>query len=154
MNRIRDFSRKINDSSIQSRLLSVLENENGYRISFATEAAKVALSTKEKTIIDLYEVEPYLYKNIDREKFEETVSEEVGQIIGKAADTIKMAQIPAQKIDTILLTGGTSKVPIIRDSLKNLCPNATIQKIDTFSSVARGLTIEALKRYNVSKVRD
>lgn len=154
LNRIRDFSRKINDSSIQSRLLSVLENENGYRISFATEAAKVALSTKEKTIIDLYEVEPYLYKNIDREKFEETVSEEVGQIIGKAADTIKMAQIPAQKIDTILLTGGTSKVPIIRDSLKNLCPNATIQKIDTFSSVARGLTIEALKRYNVSKVRD
>ena len=52
-------------------------------------------------------------------------------------------------IDVLFYTGGSTKVPLVREKINVLCPNAKIVEGDPFGSVGLGLTIEAKRLFGV-----
>ncbi len=129
------------------RYVHILEKQIAHNICFATEQAKIDLSTSQWTEIDLYETVDELEIPITKEEFEETVNYEVSSICKKAKETINQAGVNPDHIDTILFTGGTSKVPTIKDGIISLCPKAIVHKLDSFAAVASGLTLDAVRRF-------
>lgn len=45
------------------------------------------------------------------------------------------------------MTGGSSRVPAVRDAILAGVPGASVARTDDFLSVATGLTVEAQRRY-------
>ena len=58
-----------------------------------------------------------------------------------------MANLKAEKISSLFLTGGTTRIAHVRDEITRHVPQAHIVEGDTVGAVGAGLTIEAARRY-------
>ena len=58
-----------------------------------------------------------------------------------------MAGVECGAVQTVFLTGGSTALPLVRDSLTSLLPQAKIVAGDTFGSVGTGLAIDAAQRF-------
>ncbi len=50
-------------------------------------------------------------------------------------------------MQALFLTGGTTQIPHVRETVMRETPRARVIEGDTFGSVGLGLTIEAQRRY-------
>ena len=64
-----------------------------------------------------------------------------------AAACIADAGLTRDRIATIFFTGGSSRVPAVRDAIAAAAPSARVAAGSDFLSVALGLTQEAARRY-------
>ena len=73
------------------------------------------------------------------------------QLAKRIADRIKncltQAQLSADDIDAVFLTGGSVKLAHVRKAITKAVPAARIVEGDIFGAVGKGLTLEALRRY-------
>ena len=60
---------------------------------------------------------------------------------------LALADVDAAAIDTVFMTGGSSRVPAIENLLREELPGSDIRRGDDFLSVAVGLTLQAQSRY-------
>jgi hypothetical chaperone protein len=66
---------------------------------------------------------------------------------GVASACVAAAGLRPQDIHTIFLTGGSSRVPAVRDAIASAAPEAVARTGSDFLSVALGLTREAARRF-------
>ena len=59
----------------------------------------------------------------------------------------KSAGVTFADINAIFYTGGSTKIPIIREKITALFPEAEVVHGDAFGSVGMGLTIDAQRKY-------
>lgn len=130
-----------------ARLIHVLEKKAGHFILNAVESAKQKLSDALETHIPLSFIEDELNVLVSRELLDEVISHELSKIIKTIEKTVQEAQVQASEIDVIFYTGGSTKIPVVRNKINALFPEAKIVEGDPFGSVGLGLTIEAKKRY-------
>jgi hypothetical chaperone protein len=130
-----------------ARLLTVLNKQLGHRIAFAVEAGKIALTESERTHIALEFVEAGLSVNVARVEFDDAVAAELMRLRLAVWNCLALADIDAERIDTIFMTGGSSLVPAVEAVIAQELPNAAVKRGDDFLSVALGLTLEAQSRY-------
>lgn len=94
------------------------------RLKEAAEKAKVELSTTMETEINLPFVTSdksgpkHLYYKLSRAKFEDLVSEYIDKSIDVTKKILKEADLEAKDIDEIVLVGGQTRMPKIRDEIK------------------------------------
>jgi len=126
------------------------------RLKIACEQAKIFLSKKEEDIIfieDFYEGEP-INIMITRAKFEELCKEIFDKLliyIDQAIEDVKKKDINEIKIDEILLVGGSSKIPKVKEILKNKFENVPINDFinpDEIVAYGAALCCEKLVRSN------
>lgn len=130
-----------------NRLYDVLDNRQGHRVLNDVEKAKIALSHEHETIIDLSYVENALSSVVLQQEFEETIGSLTGKIVGTVENTLKQAGLTGDDIDVVFLTGGSTSIPYIQNSILNVFPNAERVTGDLFGSVGTGLAIEARNIY-------
>lgn len=147
MRETQDVHRQAAEPHKTSRLITVLQRHLGHRMAFAVEAGKIRLSGKPQAQIPLDFVEPDLAASATRIGFDEAIGAEITRMRLSLWNCLAMADIEASDIDTIFLTGGSSRVPAIEALVQEEFPEATIRRGDDFLSVAIGLTHEAIKRY-------
>ena len=147
MRETQDVHRQAAEPHKTSRLIAVLQRHLGHRMAFAVEAGKISLSDKPQAQIPLDFVEPDLAARATRHGFDEAISAEVTRMRLSLWNCLAMAGVEAGEIDTIFLTGGSSRVPAIEALVQEEFPEAGIRRGDDFLSVAIGLTHEAIKRY-------
>lgn len=129
------------------RLLTVLHRQLGHRTAFAVEAGKIALSGEEQAAIPLSFIEAGLTASASRQGFDEAISAEINRLRLSVRNCLALADVDAGMIDTVFMTGGSSRVPAIENLLREELPEAEIRRGDDFLSVAIGLTLEARSRY-------
>ncbi len=129
------------------RLLTVLKKQLGHRAAFAVEAGKIELTDAEHCSIDLGFIETSLAAPASRKDFDETITRELTRLRLAIWNCLALAGIDADSIDTVFMTGGSSRVPAIEAVLAGEVPGAGIRRGDDFLSVALGLTLEAQARY-------
>lgn len=122
------------------RLLNVVRHRLGHRVAFAVEDAKIALSTEEDTLVRLAFLEPDLAATATRAAFERAIAIAMDRLHGAASDCIAAAGLGPAGIDTIFLTGGSSRVPAVRDAIGRAAPSARVAGKSDLLSVALGLT--------------
>ena len=143
----REIHRQAVEPEKTERLLTVLTKQLGHRIAFEVEAGKIALTDTERTNIALPFVEQGLSASATRDEFDETLSSELTRLRLAIWNCLALAGTDAENIDTVFMTGGSSRVPAIESVLAEEIPDAKIKRGDDFLSVALGLTLEAQLRY-------
>ena len=71
--------------------------------------------------------------------------------IDRIADTIGLtlatAGVTADRIETLILTGGSTQIPSILAQLRRLFPAARFVDTDAFGSVGLGLALDARRKF-------
>ncbi|MEI9932199.1 MAG: Hsp70 family protein [Rhizomicrobium sp.] len=129
------------------RLLKTLQRRLGHRIAFAVEDAKIALSGSDATEIALAFIEAGLAAQATRVGFDKAITGKTYRLTNIALECIRDAGLKPDAISTIFFTGGSSRVPAVRDAIAAAAPSARIAAGSDFLSVALGLTREAQRRY-------
>lgn len=135
------------EPNLIKRLMNVVEKQQGHKILNTVEMAKCLLSQTEETILDLNFIEEKFLINSTRKMFETAITEKIEQLMNVLFSTVKDALLNQANIDSIFFTGGTTQIPIIRDKITQSFPNATIVRGDVFSSVGKGLILEAKNHF-------
>ena len=130
-----------------ARLLRVLKLKAGHHILDAVETGKQQLSDTPKVSLDLSFIEDELTSDVSHTMFHDVIEDQVQKIITTIKETVSIANIQFSDINAIFYTGGSTRIPFIRNRITELFPSAEIVEGDAFGSVGMGLTIEAMRRY-------
>src|SRR5688572_6162684 len=131
------------------RLLTVLEQETGHALLAATEETKIALTTTIEYNASLRFIEDDLCIAIQRTHFERSIEEHVQNITACASQCLQQAQVSANEIDLVILTGGSTEVPVVQAAFKKLFPLAAIADQNKLSSVGLGLAYDSHSKFGV-----
>lgn len=118
------------------------------RLRDASENAKIELSQKMKTNINL----PYIttgpsgpkFLDIDltRAKLEQLIGDLVESTVGPVKQAMSDAKLTAAQIDHVLLVGGSTRVPLVQETVKKLTGKEPDKGINPDECVALGAAIQ------------
>lgn len=128
-------------------LLTSVEARRGHAIAASVEQAKARLSDATVTALTLDVGKPPLLEiDVDRASLEEAVASEIERVRECALIAISDAGVQCDDIQALFYTGGSSLLPLLRQRIGSLFPNARTVQENAFGSVAEGLAIEASRR--------
>jgi len=122
------------------RLLTALRRRLGHRLAFAIEDGKIALSDRDSATVPLDFLEPRLALAATRTQFDAAIAARTQRLYRTAHACIAAAGLAPDAIDTIFLTGGSSRVPAVRAAIAQAAPSARLAGGSDLLSVALGLT--------------
>ena len=146
------------DQRIIDYLVGEFKKENGIdlstdsmamqRLKEAAEKAKIELSGVMQAQINL----PFITadstgpKHMDitltRSKFEELISDLVDSTVGPVNQALKDSGLTFDKIDKILLVGGSTRVPLVQETVKKITGKEPYKGINPDECVAIGAAIQ------------
>ena len=144
---LREIRRDALHPDLIDRMILVLDREYGHRLAIHAEEAKIDLSASAQTFIELSMIEDGLESRFTREDFAADTARPAARIGERIDNCLRMANLKAEKISSLFLTGGTTRIAHVRDEITRHVPQAHIVEGDTFGAVGAGLTIEAARRY-------
>jgi hypothetical chaperone protein len=122
------------------RLLDLVRQRLGHRLAFVVEDAKIALSAEERADVPLSFLEAGLTVSATRVDFDRAIQDMADRLHKTASGCIAVAGLSPAAIDTIFLTGGSSRVPAVRAAIGRAAPSARLAGGSDLLSVAWGLT--------------
>lgn len=122
-----------------ARLLRLVHEGLGHRVAFAVEDAKIGLSTEDRAVIPLAFLEAGLSALATRGAFDRAIGTATERLYKAAAECIAAAGLAPDAIETIFLTGGSSRVPAVRTAVARAAPSTRIAGGSDLLSVALGL---------------
>lgn len=122
------------------RLLTLVHHRLGHRLAFAVEDAKITLSAEDRVTILLTFLDANLAAEATRGQLDGAIDARLDRLHATARDCIAVAGLASTAIDTIFLTGGSSRVPAVRAAIARAAPTARLAARSDLLSVALGLT--------------
>jgi len=119
------------------------------RLKEAAEKAKFELSNLMNTQINLpfitatAEGPVHMDMTLSRAKFEDMIRDLVDQTLECTRKAMKDADLTAAKIDKVLLVGGSTRVPMVQEAIKQLLGKEPFKGINPDECVAIGAAIQA-----------
>jgi molecular chaperone DnaK len=119
------------------------------RVREAAEKAKIELSNVYETEINLPFIAhdstgpKHLSYTLTRSKLEELVAPIMERCRGPIEQALRDAKLTPQEIDKILLVGGPTRMPIVREFLKRVLGKEPERGVDPMECVAAGAAIQA-----------
>jgi hypothetical chaperone protein len=130
-----------------ARLLKVIRERLGHRIALTVEDAKIALSDTQSAALALDFIAEALEATATRAGFDKAIADKTERLHKVAGQCIKDAGLTPSDINTIFFTGGSGRVPAVREAIRRAAPHARATEGSDFLSVALGLTRDAQKRF-------
>lgn len=144
---VRQFLHESHDKNRLGRLLKILEQERGHSLLASAEDAKIALTSQPDYIAEFNFLELELSIPITREQFETAIVNDVKKISDAASDCINNAGVKKQDIELVILTGGSTEIPMVQAAFTILFPQAEVADENKLSSVGMGLAYDSHKRF-------
>ena len=136
-----DLDRAIIDHWTKQYNLTELANNINLTqaIRLEAEQAKKQLSSTDIYVGKVNNIE----LKLDRQTFEQLINPLIQQTLDCCLAAMKDAQLELKQIDHILLVGGSTRVPLIKDRLADLFGQQANDKLDPDEVVALGAAIQA-----------
>jgi molecular chaperone DnaK len=147
------------DDKIVKWLLNEFKNESGIdlktdrqalqRLTEASEKAKVELSNLTQTEINLPFITAtntgpkHLERVLTRGKFEELCSSLIDRARTPVDSALKDAKLDSSKIDEVVLVGGSTRIPAVKDLVKKILGKDPNQTVNPDEVVAIGAAVQA-----------
>lgn len=144
---ILDMRRHATDKPKLENLMDVVRQRSGHWLAMQVEAAKIALSDAATTHIELSRIEPGRSLLLTRRDFSNAIARQVSLIEETLAALMRDAGVDASRIDTVFFTGGSSSVPLLKERLSALLPQAKSVEGDLFGSIGAGLALDARRKF-------
>lgn len=148
-----DFNRRVEEV-----ILNKFKDETGIdlttdplamtKVSDAVEAAKIELSEKKsaKIRIPFVTADEHGPKDIDfdisRREFERMISDYIQRSIELCGQAISDCNLAVKDIDRVILVGGSSRIPFVRDSVMKFFGKEADASINPDEVVARGAALQ------------
>jgi hypothetical chaperone protein len=123
------------------RLLSLIRHHYGFELFQAIDAAKKQLSVAPEAFVKFKPLE--LNEQIALEEFEIYIEPVAARIEEAVLESLRAASVKPENIKRVLLTGGTSQIPMLNRMVIKIFGENKIIRPDYFSSVATGLGLVA-----------
>lgn len=117
----------------------LISDNYGFFLFQSIEKAKCELSQLERSTISFKERNLVITEEITRAEFESINAENLSRIANCIDEVIARSGITHSKIDTVFLTGGTSRIPMIRNLFVERFGSEKLENRDAFTSVVHGL---------------
>ena len=144
---VRALLRTAHEPKKIEKLLDVLENRRGHEIAMAVEAAKIHLTDAQVSAIRMPSDGRPEFIEVSRDDLSQSIAAMIEQLRAALTETLRLAHIEDGDVQVIFLTGGSTALPMLRDSLTALLPQAKVVAGDMFGSVGKGLAIDAQQRF-------
>lgn len=125
------------------RLLCLIEDALGFRLFESIEATKRALTDVELAPFDFEYADIRVHDDVQRAEFDGYIAPHVAKIEARLLETLKQAGVTPAEIDLVCITGGTGRVPAVRERLSALFGAQKLHGLSSFHSVIRGLAERA-----------
>jgi hypothetical chaperone protein len=128
-------------------LQNLVQQKDGHWLALQVEAAKINLSTESEATLDLSRLGVSKDLLLQRAVFDHAIAILVGRIGETVNKLLRDAGVAADQVDTVFFTGGSSGVPLLRQSVGVLLPQAQRIEGDLFGSIGAGLAIDAARKF-------
>ncbi len=130
------------------QLKSLIENKKAHSLLNQIEQTKIKLSdTKELMFSSEFLSNTNL--TISKSLLEDAINGVISKIVATANDCCLQAGVNEKSIDYLILTGGTSKMPLVKQLFKETFSKAKLIENNSMDSVALGLLEKAKKDTNL-----
>lgn len=129
------------------RMIEVVEQRFGHALATRVEKAKIELTDAAEASIEVALPAAKFTASVTRQGLEDTIRAAVDRVTATVADTLAEAQVSARDITAVFLTGGSTAIPLARQSILELVPGARIVQGDAFGSVGLGLALDAQRKF-------
>ena len=148
-----DFDAKIVDWIVEDfkkdSSIDLKKDAQAYqRVREAAEKAKIELSNSQQSEINLPYitvldgVPQHLVKSLSRAKFEQLVADLVDRTIAPCTEVLKSAGLKKEDVNEIILVGGSTRIPVIREKLKNFFNKEPNKSVNPDEAVAIGAAVQ------------
>jgi len=118
------------------------------RLKEAAEKAKIELSSKTKTTINLPFITAdkngplHLNMDLTRATFEKMLAPIIERLKGPTQQAMKDAKLTAEKIDKVIFVGGSTRIPAVQALVKSLTGKEGDKSVNPDEAVALGAAIQ------------
>ena len=144
---LRHTEREARDPERVARMISIIDHREGHRLAGAVEAAKIELTATETTRLAFDGEEVELTTPISRPQLTASLTGAVDKIEDTLRMVVAIAGLTADRIDTLILTGGSTQIPAVMQRLRANFPDARFVETDAFGSVGLGLALDAKRKF-------
>jgi len=139
-----DFDHAIVNNWINQHSITKLTNNDRQLLRITGEQAKKELSSNSKFKKTIQISNKDLKVTLNREELENVIQPIIDRTISICNNALSDADISAYKIQEVVLVGGSTRTPKVKNSIQNLFPDAKINdQINPDEVVALGAAIEA-----------
>ncbi|MEN3364382.1 MAG: putative chaperone protein [Burkholderiales bacterium] len=144
---LQDVHRDARERDKLALLLKLIAQRDGHWLALQVEESKIALSADESTVLHLDRLAAGTRVELTRGGFDAAITH-LGTSVGSTvAKLLADAGVAADAVDTVFFTGGSSGVPMLRQKIAQLVPNARRVEGDLFGSIGVGLGLDAEKKF-------
>jgi Fe-S protein assembly chaperone HscA len=119
------------------------DNEAMQELRLAAEAAKIRLSSEERTTLTI-PFEDFTYRReITRAELERLLEPLVRRTLGPCRQALADAGLGPERIDEVVLVGGSTRVPLVRHRVEELFGQMPHSQLDPDEVVALGAAVQA-----------
>lgn len=128
-------------------MISIIAHREGHKLAAAVEAAKIALTDDERALVSFVGEETELSVPVTQAQLAQALERSIERIGESIGEMLHRAGLAAGRIDTLILTGGSTRIPAIMTRLHALFPEARFVETDAFGSVGLGLALDAKRKF-------
>jgi hypothetical chaperone protein len=125
------------------KLIYVIEERLGYKLFEAIEKTKIKLSSDDSALFSFRHYDIAVEGKIVSSQFVESSMDVTEKILASLDQTIKDAGVSPEQIDAVVCTGGTTRIPALRQGLLDRFDQKKIRSSNEFHSVIQGLARRA-----------
>ena len=129
------------------RLQNLVRERAGHWLALQVEAGKITLSNAQEANIDISRLSAGEIVTLHRAELDRAIDGLVVSVEQTVARLLVDADISAAGIDTVFFTGGSSGVPLLRERVLALTPQARCVEGDLFGSIGAGLALDAQRKF-------
>ncbi|MDB5843831.1 MAG: putative heat shock protein [Polaromonas sp.] len=144
---IAELHRDAADRPKLERLQNLVRERAGHWLALQVEDAKISLSNADAARIDIGRISAGDTVTLHRAELDRAIDGLVNAVEQTVARLLSDAGITAAGIDTVFFTGGSSGVPLLRERVLALTPQARCVEGDLFGSIGAGLALDALRKF-------
>ncbi|MFA6073786.1 MAG: molecular chaperone DnaK [Candidatus Woesearchaeota archaeon] len=133
----------------KTNVIDLRQDKTSYqRLKDAAEKAKIELSSKLKTTINLPFISSdstgpkHLNLDLSRAKFEQLIQPIIKRLEGPTKQALKDANLSLDKLDKVIFVGGSTRIPIVQELVKKLTGKDGDKSVNPDEAVAQGAAIQ------------
>ncbi len=144
---LRSTQREARAADEVGMMIEIVEDRLGHRLVGEVEAAKIVLSDADTTEFAFELRDDTIRTTMTAPDLAAALEGSVERIEATIGEALKRAGVAAEEVDSLILTGGSTQVPVVANRLRALFPAAELVRTDVLGSVGLGLALDARRKF-------
>ncbi|MBZ9895743.1 Hsp70 family protein [Mesorhizobium sp. BR1-1-6] len=147
MTHLRQIRYEAERADLVDRFIHIVEHRYGHALAALVERAKIELTDKVSADVEVRLPEVQFAAEITRKALNATIARDIERVAATVGQTIGDAGVRPSDITAVFLTGGSTAIPLARQKILSLVPQASVIEGDMFGSVGLGLALDAQRKF-------